>query len=75
MSIQPVELEISRETTAILSQAGQKFAGAGYFLDLENPCSGDLDIAIVALPQFQCLDDSGRETHRQTSAPISRPAC
>jgi len=52
-----VEAEIGGKFAAKLSQSRKKFLGSGFLFHLENASRSDPHLDIIAILQFQRLDD------------------
>jgi len=70
MGVEPVELEIGGQSTAILPNSGQELARLRFLTDLERPRARHLDFDVIAFLQAQRLYHRRRQANCQAVPPF-----
>src|SRR6185312_14487814 len=70
IGLQPVKLEVLRQSATVLPQPGQKLARARDLLDLERPLARSMDLDVIAFLELQRLDYGSREPDGEAIAPF-----
>ena len=70
LGVEPVELEIGGQATAILPDAGQPLTSLRFLANRERPCAGHFDFDVVAFPQAQRRHPPRRQANRQAVTPF-----
>jgi hypothetical protein len=65
-----VKLEVSGEPTAECAETLQQFIAPGLARDAKLPSVRNMDLDLIAFPELQGFNDSGRETHGEAIAPF-----
>jgi hypothetical protein len=66
----PIELEVRRQAPSKCTQPLQELVATGLAGHLQFTSIGDADLDIVAILQFQRLNDGGGKTNRKAVAPF-----
>src|ERR1017187_6956705 len=66
----PIEFESCRQLPTHPPQPLQRSLASSVAVDLELACAGDAHLDLIALFQFQRLDNHGGQAHRETVSPL-----